>query len=145
MQLTPWNYALNLLARREHSHHEVKQKLLQKFSDLDLNQVEDVLERLHQAGLLCDQRFADIWVRSRYTQGKGELRIRMELRQKGVDENKQQLAMSQDNLDWFELARQVRSRKSVDLPIDAKDKAKLYRFLANRGFTSDQIQYALSE
>ncbi|HVL00870.1 MAG TPA: regulatory protein RecX, partial [Dongiaceae bacterium] len=73
--------ALQLLSRREHSLHELQQKLAGEHAEEDLTAV---LTQLVDAGLQSDRRFADVWVRHRSQQGFGPIRIRGELRQKGI-------------------------------------------------------------
>jgi regulatory protein len=76
--------ALNLLARREHSRMELTQKLkLRNFSE---NEISQTIEQLTQQDLQSDKRFAECYMRSRAEKGFGPVRIKFELREKGVDE-----------------------------------------------------------
>ena len=47
--------AMDYLSRREHTRHELLQKLLAK--DFDFDDVEAALSRLMEQGLLSDERF----------------------------------------------------------------------------------------
>jgi len=52
--------------------------------------------------------------------------------------------LNQPEIDWFELAVKVKTKKQPDHQLlSFSDTAKLRRFLQSRGFTFDQIQYAL--
>ncbi len=55
--------ALRLLARREHSRAELRQKLLT--ADVDGSVLDSLLDELESKQLLSDRRFAEVLVRSR--------------------------------------------------------------------------------
>lgn len=133
--------AINLLSRREYSRHELLQKLSQRSDNIEL--IEQLLERLTSAGYQSDQRFAESFLRSRINRGLGRMRIERELKDKGISIDLIDLAFQQDH-DWFELAYEAGLKKSQNLDLsDYKEKQKLFRYLAYRGFAMDQIQYAL--
>lgn len=143
MQRTPWNKALNLLARRERSRQELAQRISQSFPELDPEELESVLVRLQDTGLQSDERFTESWVRARYQQGKGPIRIRYELREKGVAEHLAERFIESEEFDWYRCAEQQVGKKAPAGELDFPAKAKLHRFLSYRGFTSDQIEYAI--
>jgi regulatory protein len=133
--------AINLLSRREYSRHELLQKLSQRSSNIE--QIEQLLERLTSAGYQSDQRFAESFLRSRINRGLGRMRIERELKDKGISIDLIDLVLQQD-YDWFELAYEAGLKKSQNLDLsDYKEKQKLFRYLAYRGFAMDQIQYAV--
>ena len=135
--------ALQLLSRREYSARELQQKLQ---GDHDPDQIETVLAQLQEQGLQSDARFAEMYVRHRQQQGHGPVRIQGELRQKGIAPDLVQEYLQDGDVDWFEQAKTVRRRRFGDAPpADARLKAKQMRFLQYRGFTSDQIRFALAE
>ncbi len=150
---TPRGVAMDLLARREYSRAELFEKLTQKsFED---GEIESCLDALQEQGLQSDSRFAESFVRSRILRGQGPVRIKMELRRRGVESDLQAEAFesvqTQERIDWFELAFETLSRRFSDSGAPAgesfvppKERAKRERFLANRGFDFDQIRYALS-
>lgn len=135
-----WNTALNLLARREYSQYELKNKLLHKFSD-SAAEIDQVLERLTEQGLQSDERFVDMWLNSQIEKGRGPVRIAYECRQKGI-EHLLEDAIQSKNVDWFELAAQCLRRKFSNIT-DQKEKARAFRFLSYRGFNPDMITYAI--
>ncbi len=143
MKFTPWNYALNLLSRREYSIYELQQKVTLKFPDLDSDEQIELVQRLKVSGLACDERFSEMWARTRYSQGKGPIRIRQELKQKGISETQIETALEQESFDWYQLALTTKRKKFNQPAQDHKEKAKIYRFLSYRGFNSEQIQYAM--
>ncbi len=135
-----WNTALNILARREHSREELLRKLFAKFPDQD-SDINEVLDRLVAQNLQSDQRFAEIWFRSEISKGRGPVRIRAESRQKGIESELTQLIETSET-DWFEMALAV-CRKKFQYRMISDNKPKAYRFLSQRGFTSEVIQYAV--
>lgn len=135
--------AITLLSRREYSARELQQKLAASWPP---EAVAVVLQGLQAQGLQSDERFARIWTRHRLLQGYGPVRIQVELRQKGVAGELIQQCLADEDFDWFEQARQVWQRRfgGKGTP-DAREKARQMRFLQYRGFTGDQIRYALGD
>lgn len=132
--------ALDLLARREHSRLELERKLTSRDHADAL--VGAVLDELEAEGLLADARFAAEFIRTRVTRGQGPLRIRAELRQRGVTDY--EAALQSAGCDWVRLARAARVRRFGDETAESyREKARQARFLAQRGFTTEQIRDAL--
>lgn len=143
---------MDLLARREHSRQELYQKLLRRFSGQS-DQIEIEIDRLTAEGLQSDERLAEAFIRARSSKGQGPVKIRSELRQKGVDDDAISLAMDASEIDWFEIAREVADRKfrlsepaapSADetetgFGTAMREKARVSRFLQQRGFSFDHI------
>ena len=131
--------ALRLLARREHSELELRHKLMgRSYTDTI---VDTVVMQLVDEGLLSDQRFAEVYVRGRFERGYGPLRIRAELRERGVSGNLAEHMLAGLSRLWVESAgRQRRKRFGRRFPADYTERAKQMRFLQQRGFTSEQIQ-----
>lgn len=136
--------AMDLLARREHARAELLVKLLQRFSDQG-EMISAVLDRLCEEGLLSDQRFAEACLRQGIAKGQGPVRLKQALRQQRVSDEIIAAAFSQADADWWQLAVEVvRRRFGEAAPETLKEKAKRVRFLQQRGFTFEQIQYALA-
>jgi regulatory protein len=133
--------AMDFLARREYGQKELIKKLADK--GFVRNIVEKAVFQLTEDGLQSDQRFAESFVQSRINQGKGPVRIRLDLSQRGVADSEVEHAIEASAANWYELARDVRQRKfGVDQPFDFQGKAKQMRFLQYRGFEQDHIQAA---
>jgi regulatory protein len=131
--------AMNLLARREHARKELVQKLSKKFSAIP-EIVEEELDKLRAEGLQSDARLAEVFIRSRVNRGQGPVKIKMELRGKGVDNDTLARAFETCEVNWFALVEQVARRRFGDsVPSDAKERARRGRFLQQRGFNFDQI------
>ena len=136
--------AMDFLARREYGQTELIRKLANKGYDHGI--AEQAVVKLSGEGLQSDQRFADSFIQSRINQGKGPVRVRLDLGQRGVDDATIEYALGQARADWRELARDARRKKfGSRKPVDFKAKAKQMRFLQYRGFESDHIQAAISE
>lgn len=133
--------AMNLLARREHGHVELARKLLQRGADAEMIEVE--LQRLTEDGLLSEERYLESYIRSRANAGRGPLRIREELTQRGLERSDVERALHAADIDWDENMRDLWQRRFAGQIIDLKDKAKQSRFLAQRGYAADAIRHLL--
>ena len=144
-EITVRRAAMNLLARREQSFHELLQKLTQKYPELDTSDVIlPELEQLRDENLQSDERFVEAYVRYRRTRGVGPLKIEMELRQKGVNDNFVSAAVHAQEIDWAEHCREALEKKFIPAELsDQKLRLKCYRFLSQRGFEGDQIKAAM--
>jgi regulatory protein len=135
--------AVALLARREHSIRELKQKLARRGYAADA--CDAVIEDLERRGLISEARFVESFVSHRSTRGQGPVRIRAELRQLDVGDELVDPVLDSGDVDWCELASAVRRRRfGQALPRDFAERAKQARFLQYRGFTQEQIRAALA-
>ena len=133
--------ALDLLARREHSARELCHKL--EIRGFESGHIEAALEQLTSKGLLNEQRFVESYVHSRIQRGYGCVRIRAELRERGVELTDWS---PDEEIDWFELAAAARQKRfGAGQPKDYREKTKQMRFLQRRGFTNEQINAAFRE
>ena len=135
--------AMDYLSRREHATQELFQKLLKK--DYEADEISAALARLTEQGLLSDERFTEIFINQRINRGSGPLKIRAELRQKGVSDAMIEPLMNQHNDTWCESALAVRIKKyGLEPPADLKETTRQTRFLQSRGFSGEQVRYALN-
>ena len=129
--------AYGLLSRREYSARELTQKLA-KWASAGL--IEQIIGELQKAGAQSDERFAEMLCRSRYNNGKGPVRIRLELSNHGIDDDLIQAAMAPYSGEWRALAEQVRARKfGAEPPASYSEWAKQARFLQQRGFGTEHV------
>lgn len=134
--------AMNLLARREHSRKELRTKLKRRFSDEAL--IEKQLQCLADENLQSDQRFAESFVRQRISMGKGPLRLRQEMRERGLTDTDIEIALEAVEVDWYALAEEVLHRKFGDIKsLEIKEKARCCRFMQYRGFSSDHFRHLI--
>ena len=130
--------AMNLLARREHSVTELKNKLLK--ADFDIDEIYNVIAKLTETGLQSDDRFAENYLRYRSQRGFGFRRITLELKERGVAADIIADALDTSDIDWFTLAASARCKRFGEhYPDTPKDRAKQQRFMQYRGFTHEQI------
>jgi regulatory protein len=135
---------MNLLARREHSCHELTRKLAARGFDEVV--VAEVVGRLSGENLVSDERFAEALYRSRIERGYGPARIAAELRDRGVDPGLVEQWVDFADTDWLTRGRAVLSRKfGAGVPGDARERARQMRFLHARGFTQAQIRRLVSD
>ncbi len=125
--------ALNYLSYRARSEAEVRKHLLGKGIQDDI--VEQVLERLNNAGLVDDERFAQSWVENRSEYRPRSRRAMVyELKQKGVSEAAIHSAV--DDVDEEEMAYLAALKKAgrysrLEWP---EFRQKMNTYLAGRGF-----------
>ncbi len=129
---------MDCLARREYGRTELQAKLISKGFARDT--AAAAVEKLAAEGLQDDRRFVDNFVQARINQGKGPVRIRLDLNQRGINETLVEEVLAERGVDWVSLAREVRQRKfGSGLPRDFREKARQMRFLQYRGFEAEQI------
>ncbi|MFN3712804.1 MAG: regulatory protein RecX [Alcanivoracaceae bacterium] len=134
--------ALDWLSRREYSRAELTRKLRRKFGAEVV--LDELFQWLEEHRFLDESRYLDIMIRSSIGRGHGLLRLRQDLRQRGLPQPLVDQALASLDADWFELARQVRQRRFGLKPvIDQKEKARQLRYLQYRGFTGEQCFHAL--
>lgn len=133
--------AMDLLARREHSRVELERKLAQRGALAEF--VAPALDQLQQDGLLSEERFVEVFIRSRTNAGYGPVRLLSELESKGITRECAREALRNSGVDWSAVAFDVWSRKFGSLPEQPKERARQIRFLAYRGFSMDTISRIL--
>jgi regulatory protein len=139
--------AMNLLARREHSFHELLDKLTGKFPDFDRDEIVlPALQRLRDENLQSDSRFATAWVNYRAGRGIGPLKIAAELHPRKLDRDLLNSALYLEGPDWEEKCAEALRRKfKVRSEPSREERARWQRFLVQRGFAPDQIRTAMKK
>tara|TARA_A200000113_G_C8870399_1_gene356371 strand:+ start:797 stop:1237 length:441 start_codon:yes stop_codon:yes gene_type:complete len=141
--ISPWNKALELLSRREHSVYELKQKLKIKINDLQIDELDEVIEKLKNQNLLSDQRFALAVIKQKSSQGYGPKFIELYLKNKFVSSNDYDIY--EQNINWVEICVNQIAKKIRSSSVSLKEKEKISRFLSNRGFNYEIIKSAFNE
>ena len=137
-----YNKALDLVSRREHSRHELMQKLDKRYPNTTPI-IEDVLDKLETNKILDDERFAEMYLNSRARKGFGPKKIEMELHSKKVDSFFISNAVEAYE-NWLENAQRELKKKFKDQkPTDYQSKMKQKQFLFTRGFSSPIIDKIL--
>ena len=130
--------AVRLLARREHSALEIRQKLLKR--DFDEAEISLVIVELQQGGWLSDQRFAEAYIRMRQVKGFGPVRIAKELNERGVEDTIVDNYLLPEDEKWSQSLKQQYLKKYKNKPFaDYSEQAKRIRFLQYRGFSLDAV------
>ena len=133
--------ALAMLARREHSQFELREKLTELGGESSV--IDSILNEFNTQNWQNDRRFTEVFIRYSARKGQGALNIRQELKQRGITDKEMVEELLAEH-DWFDLAQQTRSKKfGEELPTERKEQARQLRFLQYRGFSSEQCWAAL--
>ena len=130
--------AIALLARREHSARELKQKLARRGFEADVNAA--TLDRLQSKDFQNDARFGEMLVHTRIAAGYGSRWIVAELKTHGIDAAKARVLIDAAEPDWPALIRrQLRRRYGGKPAADFAERAKRTAFLLRRGFDAATV------
>jgi regulatory protein len=124
---------LKFMEFRERSSTEIRRYL--KKNEVSDEISERVIERLKEAGLLDDSRFAQMWIENRNEFRPRSIRaLRMEMRQHGIDE--ELIDRSLETVDEHEIAYKAARKYARKLEnLEWQDfRQKLYGYLGRRGF-----------
>lgn len=132
-----YDSAVGFLTRREHSRKELTWKLrTRKYKD---DEIKDALDRLEKENLLSDKRFTEVYVRHKWQNGYGPMRIRLELRKCGIGDDLIDTAFK--NTDWMKgLMRIAKSRYGDPIPATTGEHIKIKAYLYRRGYDADMIR-----
>jgi regulatory protein len=137
----------NYCAYQERSLQDVEGKLKAWQVPDELH--SQLLALLEQEGYLNQERFAHTYTRGKvYLKKWGKAKVKMYLRQKGVDEATIQESLAQvGEAEYLENAKKLalakrHSLKDKDAPLVTKQ--KIYRYLVSKGFEGEVVQKALS-
>ena len=133
--------ALDALSRRDYAAEELRLKLLEKGYDAAV--VAPLIDGLCAEKLVDDRRYMENFVAYHAGRGQGPLRVRAELRRRGL-----QGPLVEESIgafpDWIVQLHKARQKKfGAKLPPGYADRQRQARFLGYRGFTSVQIRTAL--
>ncbi|MGI9320836.1 MAG: regulatory protein RecX [Thiogranum sp.] len=134
-------FAYRLLGRREYSVRELSNRISRKWPQA--SDIESFIDKLSDEDLVSDERFAEAFLRSRVQRHQGPMKIKAELRGKGVPDSIISGTLDSMRGQWRALAAKWLDRQHSG-PIDFADKKKYYRRLVNRGFSHDQAMDALN-
>jgi len=133
--------AMDFLARREYGCQELRQRLLRRNYDYDPERVELIIAELVAENLLSDERFVETFVASRQRRGQGPLRIRAELRERGINQALIEAWLDMRDPEWLHSLRELHDKRfSGQQPETVSERARQQRFFNYRGFTAEQIK-----
>jgi regulatory protein len=99
-----------------------------------------VVDELLSKKFLCDERFTEVYIRSRKNRGFGPIKIRAELKSKGISNTLIYDHLNEGGACWFDNAQSQYQKKYGEAPIsDYNGWTKRARFMQGRGFTMEHI------
>jgi regulatory protein len=144
--MSAYTDALRLLARRELTEKELRDRLLDR--DHPRDEIDRVVAHLLESKTLDDDRVARAYARTASgIKGRGRLRVMRELTEMGVARQTATEAVAEVFADVDEraliakaLQKKMRGRPRI---ADAAEHARLYQYLMRQGFTPAAIVAAL--
>jgi len=139
-----WASALRKLEVRPHSTAEMIRKLEEKFPE-DRGIILKVIEEMERVNLLNDRQFTEEFVHHLIQKPIGRIKIMVETRKKGLDQDLVDQMLENENWSEEESAKKALDEKERTLgeADKRKRKQKLVNFLRNRGFKDSVIYKAL--
>lgn len=129
---------IHLLSMREHSVQELFTKLNTKEPKVEI--VDQVVGFLSENDYVSDTRFTEAFVRAKANKGQGPIKIRAQLKNKGVTDHTIDEFLDLISAKWFDIAQIEYDKKYGELAVtDYNEWSKRARFLQSRGFTMDHI------
>jgi regulatory protein len=129
------------LARRDLASEDLRRKLLEKGYDSAV--VAPLIDALRAEKLVDDGRYVENFVAYHAARGEGPVRVRVRLRQKGLQGDLVEECLA-GYPDWMLHLRNVQHKKfGAAQPSNYPEKQRQVKFLSYRGFTSAQIRSAL--
>jgi len=137
---------VKMLARRELSEMQVRQRLARKGHDREA--IDAAVARLREERAIDDARVAEAIARTETSvRRRGKLRVRMQIERAGIAKATANRAIADvfDGLDdaallEASLRKRLRGRDTI---VDDREFQRLYRYLVGQGFESDRVLAAL--
>jgi regulatory protein len=137
---------LKMLARRELSEAQVRQRLQRKGHDA--GDIDDAIARLREERAIDDVRVAEAIARTATSiKRRGKLRVKLEIERAGISKSTATRAVN-DVFDAIDdealleasLAKRLRGERPI---ADDREFQRLYRYLIGQGFDADRVMRAL--
>jgi len=143
----PYTDGLKMLARRELSELQVRQRLARKGYEPDA--IDAAVSRLRDERAIDDARVAEAIARTETSvRRRGRLRVRMQIERAGIAKATAKRAtddafdaIDDDALLESSLRRRLRGRDTI---ADDREFQRLYRYLIGQGFDTDRVLKALN-
>lgn len=131
--------ALKYLSFRARTCGEVERHLLSK--GFDVEEIRQTIERLKELRYVDDEDYCVRYLEYAAGKGRGPLRIRRELEEKGVDRETIQIAFEEYETEESDLDRAKEQAEKIarGKPVDKKLLARIGRRLHSMGYPSDVI------
>lgn len=142
--------AVRYLSYRERSAAEIRRRL--RRDDYPSVVIEDVVHYLEESGFVDDRKYALNYTEGRFrSRGYGPIRIRADLRRRGVNRGAIDAAIDQvysARDEVLEKAREMGSKRWAQLDRESdplKRKKKVYDYLGRRGYAFDVVRRVVDE
>ncbi|MET3125037.1 regulatory protein [Arcicella rosea] len=133
--------AANFCAYQERTQQEVRKRLAEL--EVEGDEAEEMIVWLIENNYLNEERFARIFAGSKYRQKRwGRLKIRQELKMRGVSEYCLKAGMSEiDDEDYLQTLTDLLEKKAKEIKESnpLKRKQKLLSYALSKGFESDLV------
>ena len=137
-----YDSVLNLISRRPRSVYEIQTYLKRK--SYEKSQILTIVNKCEKNSLLDDAKFAESWVRSRRLLKSSSLKkLRLELRQKGINSEIIQQVLEADETTDQDVLRELIIKKRQQSRY--KDDLKLMQYLAGQGFNYGDIKEVIKQ
>lgn len=139
------NYIYYLLGIKDYTEKEIKDKVYNKFENIEEENFQEIIKYLKECKYLDDKEYCITYIRNKYSAGYGWIRIKSELIYK--KEVKEDIFKEEyHKYDWFESAKETKEKKYKDKKFeDYKEKQKAMNYLLRRGFSYEEVQYSFEE
>ena len=129
--------AAKYLASRARSTGEMKSHLRSK--GYDDGEIAEVIADFLDYGYLDDEDYCRQYIKYAFSKGKGPIRVKQELAEKGIDRDAIAFALEDYEMEESDLERALaQARKTAgDKPIDEKMKGRIGRRLVSLGYSTD--------
>ncbi len=139
-RITCFFKALAYISSRLKTEKQLKDHLISKGYSFSV--VVEAVEKLKNYGYLNDQYYAKTYAEM-LNKTKGKLYIKQQLKAKGISaEIIDNLNLQDDETSCKEIC--IKWLKNKSLPLEKKDKEKLFRFLLSRGFGYETINHVVN-
>ena len=140
--MSAYHEALKMLARRELSEAQVRQRLARRVEDRD--SIDQAIARLKAEGTINDERVAGVIARTQTTlKSRGRRRVQQQIEAAGIARSIASRAVDEafqdldaDALLSASLEKRLRGRQRID---DDREFQRLFRYLTAQGFDTDRI------
>lgn len=147
-----YNYSIHLLARQDYSEYKLKQKLRSKKDNLP-HEVEEVILKLKEKGLLKEEAYRRLFIRKWMLKGEAEDKIRKRGAQEKLQFEDEEFKMCEQELGFSDEDSVeklvVKKLRSKEIPTDSKEKFKLrdkvLRFLISKGYSYEESKKSISK
>lgn len=134
-------YAMDHLARREMSFHELVARMVK--AEYPIAEAQQVVEVLRQDNLQSDVRFVEAFVSSRTRRGEGPNKIRFDLQAKRVKSDLVDCVLAQYHEQWHVIAFNALQKRFCAAQLqDLRKKQQAFQYLLRKGHDTAIIYQA---